>query len=1264
MKGKLFAVITAVFLFCGIAQAVSVSSYDSFQQNLLLGNNIELNSLTDIVKASTHTTALNIPSSLTITGNNRRIDMNGNGNMFTVGAPNVTVTMASFTARQGNYATNNGGAINMTGANSRLNVNGNSFFDKNRSSYHGGAIAATSSSSLYFTGNTTFSNNTATLGGGAIYLAGTASADFTGTQLSASENYVNNANGGFMSVSGTNNVRFGSASFTGNSATANNGTSGRGGAIYSSGSSNISFTGNILFSGNSAFSAGAMYITAGTTATFSGSNTVFEENYALDEVGALYVRNGSRVVFQGTNTTFRNNRIINSIRGTGAVDIAYNSSADFRNTNLIAQGNDGDVGGLGGFLWADSSSVLFGNALIGGINQDDGNRAKYGAGIFANNFSTITFSGTGSTIFRNNRASADGGGLFMSTNSVVNFNTGASTSTRFQNNRADGKGGAAAITGFSTLSFYGDTTYFDGNSAGFGGAISVESGSVLNITNGYFTANNAASAGGAVYLRGDNVSSRAVLRSNTTSAGLGVTLFRGNSVNGTISNAIYLDDYSSAYFNTAAGTSVEMYDGITGSTNTTTYFEVSGAGDFNLHGTFDTINLNIAPNGTFNLKSGALFRGNTLNNAAGSRFSMQNGAADAAYMMTLNNNGTIAMDLLQGENDKIFVSRDANLNTSTLEVKADDMTDVNFRKKIYRLINYDTQTGSFTTVNIISPAAPSSYHVGYGEAYANWVTLALLGNKATTDFSKIGGETFNQNEAAKALDKISGTVTNYDPWDLALADIETYSDDGIKKILTGLAGYFLPNVIRNAAADSPNNEIYDRIKNHCMEGHTVSNGFWIQARGGVESFYENDNSPEDYKDTSVGVMAGYDRFMEERNLMLGIYGRLNKDSIEQGRHEADGTKTGIGIYGGYIKEDWEFKALTLLSFDSFDVKRYVPYANAMAKSDIKTTTFSFDFEGALKFDMALNTKFRPYAGLEFANANYKDFSESGAGMYSLDVDGGNYLRSAGRVGAGLHYEKDIWYLYGNLEGKYLFSGTEPEIENVFDGTSASFKTRGTEEGALEIGVGAGASVILADGLKLFANANYYGADNYSNLFGNIGLRYTFCNPFSVKRAAPEPDNAQENYVPVAVTPPAPKSPRPEDIDMNDARVVEAQKLEAMERRTKPMLKSYSLNMASFDVGKADLKEAAKKDIAREAEEIKKFQYKRIIIEGHTDSTGSDELNRELSKNRAESVFNEFASHGIPEEKMFYIGFGPAMPRDTNKTAEGRASNRRVEIFVE
>ena len=76
-------------------------------------------------------------------------------------------------------------------------------------------------------------------------------------------------------------------------------------------------------------------------------------------------------------------------------------------------------------------------------------------------------------------------------------------------------------------------------------------------------------------------------------------------------------------------------------------------------------------------------------------------------------------------------------------------------------------------------------------------------------------------------------------------------------------------------------------------------------------------------------------------------------------------------------------------------------------------------------------------------------------------------------------------------------------------------------------------------------------------------------------------------------------------------------------------------------------------------------YPNITVEiaGHTDSQGSDEYNKDLSKRRAQSVVNYLVEKGISESQFVAEGYGEEVPVDTNETKEGRQNNRRVEFTV-
>lgn len=73
--------------------------------------------------------------------------------------------------------------------------------------------------------------------------------------------------------------------------------------------------------------------------------------------------------------------------------------------------------------------------------------------------------------------------------------------------------------------------------------------------------------------------------------------------------------------------------------------------------------------------------------------------------------------------------------------------------------------------------------------------------------------------------------------------------------------------------------------------------------------------------------------------------------------------------------------------------------------------------------------------------------------------------------------------------------------------------------------------------------------------------------------------------------------------------------------------------------------------------------KRIRVEGHTDSDGSDAYNERLSQRRAEAVVTYLIEHGVEPGRLEFVGFGEARPIDSNKTAEGKQNNRRVEFVI-
>lgn len=101
----------------------------------------------------------------------------------------------------------------------------------------------------------------------------------------------------------------------------------------------------------------------------------------------------------------------------------------------------------------------------------------------------------------------------------------------------------------------------------------------------------------------------------------------------------------------------------------------------------------------------------------------------------------------------------------------------------------------------------------------------------------------------------------------------------------------------------------------------------------------------------------------------------------------------------------------------------------------------------------------------------------------------------------------------------------------------------------------------------------------------------------------------------------------------------------------------------FAVNKATLTPASKASLSEFAESVRKYSDTNILIEGHTDATGTEEYNLSLSRQRAQSVANYLAQLNVDPTRFTIMGYGESQPVSTNDTAEGRQQNRRVEIAI-
>ncbi|CAM3650108.1 putative outer membrane protein [Flavobacterium saliperosum S13] len=99
----------------------------------------------------------------------------------------------------------------------------------------------------------------------------------------------------------------------------------------------------------------------------------------------------------------------------------------------------------------------------------------------------------------------------------------------------------------------------------------------------------------------------------------------------------------------------------------------------------------------------------------------------------------------------------------------------------------------------------------------------------------------------------------------------------------------------------------------------------------------------------------------------------------------------------------------------------------------------------------------------------------------------------------------------------------------------------------------------------------------------------------------------------------------------------------------------------FNSGKSSFQKQTFPVLQSIAAILKEYPTSKFSIEGHTDSSGSDAANLKLSKDRAAAVKNYLIDNGIAADRLTSEGFGESKPIDSNKTAKGKANNRRVEV---
>jgi outer membrane protein OmpA-like peptidoglycan-associated protein len=439
---------------------------------------------------------------------------------------------------------------------------------------------------------------------------------------------------------------------------------------------------------------------------------------------------------------------------------------------------------------------------------------------------------------------------------------------------------------------------------------------------------------------------------------------------------------------------------------------------------------------------------------------------------------------------------------------------------------------------------------------------------------------------------------------------------------------------------------------------------------------------------SYGLRAGT-LIVVSNYASMGIFVNANNSLIEQEKNNRAIQNTiEAGIYAGVFKESVDMKFHLSLGQHDFSVRRNVFLINEYKPvSEFSAQSVKFGAQANLNKKAYEQIYFKPYIGFQMSVLNSGRIKENSGQEANLSVVAKTYTSLTGLMGLKFENLKDdlSWYVKADLGylliGNYEQSQFEMSFLNTGSGKSAAMRVRGLEINPLTLGISGGIEMPIDDRFNFYADMQYSRNVNITYMQASVGVKMMF-NPskqmksYHAKLASARKAQAKkerelkrkelEKQKKIQAQKQAQKLWQAEQRETQKRRQQELerkQKQQAQERR-KAAQKSFRVKAASFGANSAQLSPNAKSNIKKMAKEIKGMTYKFVTVEGHSDSSGSEKRNLQLSKSRAIAVANELSNAGIPKEKIRYISLSSQIPIATNKTPEGRTQNRRAEIFVE
>ncbi|MDR3186579.1 MAG: hypothetical protein LBU04_07270, partial [Christensenellaceae bacterium] len=956
---------------------------------------------------------------------------------------------------------------------------------------------------------------------------------------------------------------------------------------------------------------------------------------------------------------------INNIANVNGGAILNAGSSTFSNSTLNFINNTADVSG--GAIYLDNKTMKIENSTANFAN----NTSKNSGGAILNT-GTATFDNS-IVAFESNISTGSGGAIYLNggtmevKNSTVNFTGNVS----YKANDGDG-GGAIYVVNSSSMTFSGSNIKFTSNAAsgGQGGAIYIDNSTV--------TVN-----GSALFENNTHFNYKA-------SAG---------SIHG---NDIYLAANATLNLNTGRGESIVLKGGIDSWDDVnSTYSTVNknGVGSLVLGNSsviYGDLNLNAGDlhlsEGYTHFASSVGIRTTNYTQKAGSNLYM------SVYSKNNPNDEKEPM-----KNDQIIATNKVALNGNLkLFLGTGKYTGV------YELIisSPNGSTGTFTGVESSTDSGgtfsevqvndeilsnnTSDMKIVYTWTDANYLTsdknkvLLLLDVEyvSVSSFSYMPNLSYNQMQVAKNLDALSILSANGNLSSASdiISVIENarqrlyYDEDNgekeVRNLLEYASGFLIANAIRAGSQYSQASRmyIYDKITNN--RNDEKNNGsIWIQCMLSGQNYGDerkrdnilDRNSIGEYQTNSTGFMVGKDWQSYHGNLIGGVFGQYKAIDARQEQSQIFGYNFSAGVYGGFVTKFLEIKTTLLGGQDCYDTYRYLnyPLKNAANIGNIDVFVPSHigrgwldaflaagDIEIKLNVPLGSYLALGPYGGLFVQNTYYKNFTEDGLGALNLTYLDGNYLRTSGRFGLGLRYNKeDRVNICLGVEGEKVINGAEPEVKAFFEKTDISgveaFISKGFKENGITVGPKLGVQVSIDENIRFFMNGAYYFGDDYNRSAVNVGIKYYFDKKTKSARKEKMPKSKPKEY---------------KDADYYDPNEVFAPTAQEESQENNFVLgESHFVSANSYVLTKAALDKI--KNICKS---VNKKSLKKVTAEGLLNGKNAVSRDR-LSWQRTFAAISALTSNGIGIGKIESKAFDVEMP---SKNVSTNKAKRKVEISIE